>query len=503
MSQAVPQAPPLREARPNPANAAIPLMALPLVMALLFVVHLVSGIRGADVQILGAALLLGIVCMVPMLAQRLLPQERRHVLISLFSLTYLVYFGLPAFTQYLWYREYSEVRIHLVNVAPEDILVGQFTALLGILCVLAGYMLPFGAWVSNALPKPRYEWSHGTALAVAIVMLPLGWAIFLGGQFGLVPKRAGSGVLGAIASSIYFGVALLGIIYMKYKSRPAVLIMLLLIPPMMLFSFFTGIKRLFLSPLIMIALSYIVMERRIRPAFIIGGFAVIVVLYPMAQFYREFVQVSTQVRSVEVLSDPARVMSLMSAFASQINVAEYIQTGIQSTGTRLDVLGIVSVIVRDTPDRVPFQGGWTILNVFLSFIPRLLWPGKPDITFGQWVTDHYVGPSTSSTGSSWVGEFYFNFGFPGVIIGMLVVGMYFRALHNTFFVSGATIPALLASVVILWTTCPAIEMNLIAPFSGLWFALAPIFLAHIMVRVLSGPQKRQRRPAHQWGGPPS
>ena len=35
------------------------------------------------------------------------------------------------------------------------------------------------------MPKPRYEWSLAGGIGVAAVMIPLGWAVYLGGQFGL------------------------------------------------------------------------------------------------------------------------------------------------------------------------------------------------------------------------------------------------------------------------------------------------------------------------------
>jgi hypothetical protein len=230
----------------------------------------------------------------------------------------------------------------------------------------------------------------------------------------------------------------------------------------------------------------------------------IVILYPAAQFYRANVQGALQRRSVDVLSEPTEALGLISSFVSGVDFGNYVKAGVQATGKRLDLLGIVSVIVRDTPERVPFQGGWTIGNIFISFIPRILWPGKPEITFGRWVTANYVGPSTSSTGSSWVGELYFSFGFPGVVLGMLIVGIYFRILHTTFFGWGAPIPAVLAAVVILWETCPAIEMNLIAPFSALFFALAPILLAHLAVRILAAPPRRARAVTpSKWTDPPT
>ena len=135
--------------------------------------------------------------------------------------------------------------------------------------------------------------------------------------------------------------------------------------------------------------------------------------------------------------------------------------GTTSAAYLLLVFGVVSVFEDDAESRPAF------------FAAALLY------AFGAYLLSEF------ELESLWVA---------GASLQALIVGIYFRALHNTFFAWGSPIPAILAAVVILWATCPAIEMNLIAPFSGILFALAPIFLAHAAVRVLSGPQKRARAP---------
>jgi hypothetical protein len=62
-----------------------------------------------------------------------------------------------------------------------------------------------------------------------------------------------------------------------------------------------------------------------------------------------------------------------------------------------------------------------------AFIPRVIWPDKPAVPRGAWFTA-YIGfsPSeeeaTTSTGMTATGELYWNFGIPGVLIGMFTIG---------------------------------------------------------------------------------
>ncbi len=300
----------------------------------------------------------------------------------------------------------------------------------------------------------------------------------------------GSGFLGIVSSSIYVGIALLMIAYLRFRSRPALLLMCVLLPSTMVIAFTTGSKRFFLLPLIMVALTHVLVTRRIRARYLVGGLLLITLVYPLNQFYREVVTRGRMLGPVQILQDPNRAVALMSEFLSGVELDEYLQAGLQATGNRLNELGIDTLIVRDTPDYVPFQGGWTIGYAFLAFIPRLFWPGKPSITFGKWVTENYSAPDTgvvSDTGASWVGELFFNFGFTGVMLGMAILGIYFRALHESLFQEDSIIPATLTAVVVMLATAPALEMGLVAPINGIVFTGGMVFMVHMVVRTVTRP----------------
>jgi len=73
------------------------------------------------------------------------------------------------------------------------------------------------------------------------------------------------------------------------------------------------------------------------------------------------------------------------------------------------------------------QYGATMDYIRYAFIPRILWPDKPAVTRGAWFTV-YTGfaeteaEATTSTGITATGELYWNFGLPGVLAGMFVIG---------------------------------------------------------------------------------
>ena len=471
----------------------IPLALLPIGGALIFALGVAIGARRQNIWILGLAVLTAIVSLFPLLIDRLRPPEKRQLILSFISLSWIVSFVLPVYTEfYLNDGEMTGIA-GLVGMNADDLVLGQLAALVGLVSLLFGFALPIGPAVGGAIPRPQREWSHAQCLAVAMVLIPLGLSVSLAAQFELIPERLGTGVLSGFATSYHAGIALLTVAYLRYRSRAALLMVFILIPPLMAMAFFTGSKSLLLQPLMMVAFAHIVVTRRIRAFWIVGGILAIIVIYPIAVFYRNVVAMSNQLSAVEVLTNPARTFGLLSAFTAQTDPTEYLTSGLEATGRRFDAVGITSIILRDTPDRVPFQGGWSIGYVFIAYVPRVLWADKPVTTaLGQFVTDNYgPGPHiTSHTAPSWVGEFYMNFGFPGIIVGCLTLGIIFRTVQSYLFHGRPTTPVVLATIVVISGLALSVEKSLVVTLNSITFNIIPIVMAHIGVVALTGGRPR-------------
>lgn len=95
-----------------------------------------------------------------------------------------------------------------------------------------------------------------------------------------------------------------------------------------------------------------------------------------------------------------------------------------------DPFGVACLVWQIFPGQEPFRHGRTVLVTALGFIPRAMWPGKP-IAIGKELTRYYVGPSYAATSGFSVtptlpGEFFINFGWPGLIGGGLLFGLVCR-----------------------------------------------------------------------------
>lgn len=111
-----------------------------------------------------------------------------------------------------------------------------------------------------------------------------------------------------------------------------------------------------------------------------------------------------------------------------------------------------AAVVKDTPERIPFWEGETYKPLLTMFIPRIIWPNKPEEHVGQSYGHRYgfLYPSDDVTSWNlpWIIEMFANFGFAGVVLGMSIVGCLFAFLEAMLnrpgmnpleFVVGATI----------------------------------------------------------------
>ncbi len=101
--------------------------------------------------------------------------------------------------------------------------------------------------------------------------------------------------------------------------------------------------------------------------------------------------------------------------------------GIAFFQSMADPFSTVCMIWEIFPQAEPFRYGQTLLVTLLGPIPRALWPGKP-VGMGKEITRYFVGPFFDPTqglslAPTMLGDFYVNLGWPGIILGGLLMGV--------------------------------------------------------------------------------
>ena len=103
---------------------------------------------------------------------------------------------------------------------------------------------------------------------------------------------------------------------------------------------------------------------------------------------------------------------------------------------RISATAKFAYVFEITPQQVPYWKGATYTPLLTSFIPRVLWPDKPEERLGQEFGHRYgiLGPTDKITSENvpWVTEFFVNFGIAGVLLGMSLMGLVLAALDKLF-----------------------------------------------------------------------
>jgi len=95
-------------------------------------------------------------------------------------------------------------------------------------------------------------------------------------------------------------------------------------------------------------------------------------------------------------------------------------------------LSKTSHIINNIPDTLDYQYGRTFANWLLAPVPRALYPDKPMIATGPIIGTEIYNTRLSGVPPGFIAELYWNFYIPGVIFGMLFMGVLLKRLHLLF-----------------------------------------------------------------------
>jgi len=474
--------PPLRQDR-----VVLVLFGLFLLVSLGFVVGLALGVHGDDVTILALAMLTFFLASIPLSIDQGRPPMYRHVFMSLLSVVFILYYVIPALVIFIP----AEIPVDAAGLGMSalidpDVIDGQVVVLVGLVTLLVTYALPLGRTIGSRLPVPEYDWPPRVALIIGTAMVGFGWSITAGRVIGFIPRELGTGVIGTLAGAEIYANVLLTYVALRYRMRFAILVIVL----NCLFGGTVGLitsgkERALIGPA-MVVLTWILMTRKIRARWVLGGILAVALIYPASQFIRT--ARGNGIPLAQLLGRPLNTLGMVSSFVADTPPSEYLLQGLGSTAARTDGLGVTSVLVRDTPGLAEFQHGRTLVLFFVAFVPRALWPEKPMIQLGKWVASTYgAGKSieeASYIAPTQIGEWYINFGVFGVMLGMFLIGIIVRITQESLLQGPGTAPSMLMASVFLYLLTRKFQASVAGAYSEIVFTIAPILLTHYAFRFL-------------------
>ncbi len=146
---------------------------------------------------------------------------------------------------------------------------------------------------------------------------------------------------------------------------------------------------------------------------------------------------------------------------------------------RIGQVWVFQAVYDRSPDPIPYLRGETYLPILTSFIPRAIYPDKPEERAGGMFGHRYgfLGEKSGNTSVNipWIVELLVNFGPLGVLAGMAVFGVLLGLLDKAFNRHGMTDLDFLIGLIVIYRLGYQ-ESN----FSVMTGSLLPLFIALVL-----------------------
>ncbi len=381
---------------------------------------------GRDVQTL--AFVLFLVATIPSwiyLYQASRHKENPIPLIPLIGFLYGVYFGLAIFSEHIrWMVPFAERNLAL-HKAIGGVIAG--------LC-----MLLFGFYASSrtirSVVKPlKYGIRYDRAANFGFSLVLIGGMSLVIEETSVIPTVIRSAV--AFGSSLLVvGITLLFIMQCQGKlTRPQIIALdLFVVPAYLLTLLGTGLTTGFGLTIILLGIIYWTQKKSIPVLAVVVGvsFTLMIRGGGTGQFREEVWYGETELGVVR-----RGVFHIELAYRNWITApGETLHNSLVELANRMAYTNTLAYVISVTPHHIPFWKGGSYGNLPLSFVPRIVWPTKPNKDLGQQFGHRYgvldQWDRSTSYNLPYLVEFFINFGWIGVFTGMFLVGVAYRVLET-------------------------------------------------------------------------
>ncbi|MGO9935091.1 MAG: hypothetical protein ACLPV8_25215 [Steroidobacteraceae bacterium] len=424
----------VRQSSSNPRGYLSPALRLSLFAAanvgVMLAMGIGIGISAPSDPRFAYVMLLTMLCSSPIL--KLDRVNGEYFLLAVYSLAFFNYFGVADLMGILVGR--TPITEGGFLTASECVIMAAIGA------AILGYHAAAKWRNAQITATAAMDWPFLNALTVGAVFWLLGTGALLYWQTYIITDRSNASLaknlenLGPWLTTVFMagqliqpmGVLILAYLYAKYRRTPLFVLILIVVLVQVILGFIADFKGEAMQAGIIVTIVKIYVDGKLPKGWLIAGALFVVFAFPVFQSYRTLVRGEHGVTSIEALQN------LAATIQKALEAENKVEAGFggtaykgQSFWERSSLKHSVEIIVRRTGVDKPFQMGATLTPIVATFIPKLLWPDKPSIAVGQVfnkefqlgeVADTFISPSH-------VGELYWNFGWPGAIVGSLLIGL--------------------------------------------------------------------------------
>jgi len=284
----------------------------------------------------------------------------------------------------------------------------------------------------------------------------------------------------------FFGLAILYFLHIVGCLTPNKqrFVLLVVVPLSFAIDLSTGTIGLALRIALIPLFLYCTIRRRIPWPFLGLGLAAILLLQPAKTLFRA--QEERESRSGAGIAE--RVGDFVLAVNEVLSGSSELKTSpVQMAADRMNIITTFAECLRMTPTAIPFWKGETYRPLLWKLIPRVIYPAKPLDDVSQSFPHRYGLLSASDLSTSYklpqLVEAYINFGTPGVVVIMFIVGTIYQLPSLLFVHEGMGAGAIIAGVYMA-TQMLDIEANFSLVFGGLQWVLIFLLLTSLMIRLV-------------------
>jgi hypothetical protein len=357
----------------------------------------------------------------------------RYPMLGILMLFYFLFFGMLDLVSVLVGGRGADAP----GLDTGDLNSGECAILVGAVCILVGYCAAARAVPVVRRTAPAADWPQGVVFGLGLLLWAVGVAAMIYFTVYVVPQKTSAAAVHGFAAMgpgltfiVMLGhmVAPLGIVilsygYAHYRSMFWFVTILAVCFAMVGVAFVSDIRgQAAIAPaMIMVALT--LTDNKIPRGWVVGTAVMIVIVFPILTAYRIEVSGERGMTREQAVQNLDKVIDVVLAYREKLASGSHVAG--QTVFERLSLKANVELAVERTGVDRPFQNGGTLIAVPLAFIPRLIWPDKPDVATGLLFNHEFFGGGDQNTyiSPSHLGELYWNFGWPGAVLGLLSIGV--------------------------------------------------------------------------------
>jgi len=365
-------------------------------------------------------------CSAPLLLLKRL--NDRYAPLAAFLGLYFLFFGALSLQSLL----FGTADLHR---GTEFLTAAEFAILLGAAAALLGYLVGARWGDSGERQLPPAEWPSGTLFVVGVTVWLLGTAAMFYFQVIVAPSKLGleaargMASMGPVLTFVVMlgnmmqpvGILILAYGYAKYGSTlwfPLILAVVLL---QVAVGFVADMKMQAMMGAAAVIMVRTVVTNRLPKAWIAVALLFLVVAFPIFQAYRVEVTGERGLDRAQALQQLDKVLDIVMASRDKVTQGRgRAETFLERASSKQNLEILFAHVGRD----VPLLNGRSLIAIPMAFVPRLLAPDKEDLSVGQLFGKQILKADSGVYISiSHLGELYWNFGWPGVVLGMFAIGL--------------------------------------------------------------------------------